>query len=118
MNHSSCQHVAYRLSCHDYDELWQHADGKCEICRIAPEETPDGKLFIDHAQHYGYFAVRGLLCSKCNSLMRYVDRGEKYDARAAAYMANAWFVRVLHLRHAERVAARRLHGTRDAQAAS
>lgn len=106
-HHVTCQHERYRLTCEDFDDLWEHAEGCCEICRTPAVETPDGKLFIDHAQPYGFFAVRGLLCSQCNSLMRYVDRGEKDDRRAAAYLANAWFVRLLHARHAETVAARR-----------
>jgi hypothetical protein len=102
-----CSHERYRMTCADFDALWQHAEGRCEICRIGPEDTPDGKLFIDHARQYGFFAVRGLLCSKCNSLMRYVDRNEKQDHRATAYLANAWFVRVLHQRHAQNIAAAR-----------
>lgn len=106
-HHATCQHAAYRLTCEDYESLWKHAEGKCEICRVSAQEAPRQRLFIDHATEYGYFAVRGLLCSKCNTLMRYIDRGEKYDRRAAAYRANAWFVRVLQTRHAENVIARR-----------
>ena len=106
-HHATCQHERYRLTCADYNDLWEHASGCCELCGTAAADTPDGKLFIDHAQDYGFFAVRGLLCSKCNSLMRYVDRGEKQDRRAATYLANAWFVRVLHARHAENVKERR-----------
>lgn len=106
-HHATCHHGMYRLTCEDYDALWEHAGGCCEICRTPAADTPDGKLFVDHAGAYGFFAVRGLLCSKCNSLMRYVDRGEKHDRRASAYLANAWFVRVLHARHAENVKERR-----------
>jgi len=106
-HHATCHHGMYRLTCEDYDAMWEHAGGRCEICRVPAADTPDGKLFIDHAQEYGFFAVRGMLCSKCNSLMRYVDRGEKSDRRAFAYRSNAWFVRVLHARHAENVKARR-----------
>jgi hypothetical protein len=106
-HHVTCQHERYRLTCSDYDELWLHAGGSCELCGTPASETPDAKLFIDHAQPYGFFAVRGLLCSKCNSLMGYIDRGEKQDTRAIGYLANAWFVRVLHQRHVGNVAARR-----------
>jgi hypothetical protein len=106
-HHATCQHGRYRLTCDDFEDLWTHAEGCCEICRAPAAETPDGKLFIDHAQVYGFFAVRGLLCSKCNSLMGYVDRGEKEDRRVRKYLANAWFVRILHARHAENVKERR-----------
>lgn len=105
--HSPCAHERYRLTCAEFDELWTFAGGRCQICRKPPEETPDGKLFIDHAGEYSFFAVRGLLCSKCNSLMAYIDRGKKRDRRAFEYRANAWFVRVLHERHAAKVAAAR-----------
>lgn len=105
--HESCQHTAYRLTCADYDALWEHAGGRCEICRKAPEETSHGKLFIDHAGEYGYFAVRGLLCSKCNTFMRYVDRGAKCEGYASRYLQNAWFVRVLQVRHEDNKAAAR-----------
>lgn len=108
INHLSCQHTAYRLTCADYDAMWEHAGGRCEICNEFPEETPDGKLFIDHAGEYGYFAVRGLLCSKCNSFMRFVDRGQKTSAAARRYLQGAWFVRLLEARHEDnKVASRR-----------
>jgi hypothetical protein len=84
-HHKTCHHSSYRLTCDDYEELWAHAGGRCEICRRTPEETPDKQLVIDHAGEYGFFAVRGLLCSKCNSLMAYVDRGKKFDIRAHHY---------------------------------
>ena len=105
--HTSCHHGMYRLTCADYDALWDYAGGACQICGVLPQDTPAGKLAIDHAPEYGLFAVRGLLCSRCNSLMRYVDSGEKRDQRALAYCTNAWFVRVLHERHAANVAAAR-----------
>ncbi|MFE9844700.1 endonuclease domain-containing protein [Streptomyces goshikiensis] len=105
--HESCQHTAYRLTCADYDALWEHAEGRCEICRKTPEETPDGRLGIDHAGEYGYFAVRGLLCSKCNTFMRYVDRGQKCNGYASQYLQNAWFVRVLKQRHEDNKAVTR-----------
>lgn len=103
--HATCHHSTYRLTCADYEELWAYAKGRCEICRCRPEDTPDGKLFIDHAGEYDEYAVRGLLCSKCNSLMGYVDRGQKKDSRALRYRRDAWFVRILRQRHKANVAA-------------
>lgn len=108
-HHATCQHGAYRLTCEDFEALWERAGGCCEICRVPAADTPAGKLGIDHAQEYGYFAVRGLLCAKCNSLMRYVDRGQKTSRAAREYMANAWFVGVLHARHEANKAAARHH---------
>lgn len=105
--HASSQHLGYRLTCDDYDDLWEHAKGRCELCGKKPEETPVGKLFIDHAQEYGFFAVRGLLCGKCNTHMGFVDRGEKTHPLAIRYRTNAWFVRVLRAKHAATVLQRR-----------
>lgn len=98
MHHSTCHHVAYRLTCADYEALWVYAEGRCQICKITADQVPGGKLYIDHDGRYGYHAARGLLCSKCNSLMRYVDRGQKHDRRAIDYLHNAWFVRLLRSR--------------------
>lgn len=113
--HQTCHHGMYRLTCADYDELWDYAHGVCQICGIQPEDTPIGKLVIDHAPEYGFYAVRGLLCSKCNSLMRYVDAGQKKDLRALRYCANAWFVRVLHGRHGTNVATAKVRRQLNAQ---
>lgn len=104
-NHPSCQHIAYRLTCADYDALWEFAQGRCQICGLAPEDTPRGVLVIDHDSRYGIYAVRGLLCSKCNTLMQFVDSNTKNDHRASAYLRNAWFARLLVARHEDNVAA-------------
>jgi hypothetical protein len=84
---------------------------------VAPEDTPHGQLFIDHAGEYGYFAVRGLLCSKCNTFMRFVDRGTKAAGYASRYLQNAWFVRVLKARHEDNKAAAR-HARKAAKEAA
>lgn len=68
------------------------AGGKCEICRIPAQEATRGKLFIDHDHNYGVFAIRGLICNRCNLLVRKVEQGEKTDIRVTAYIANAWFM--------------------------
>jgi hypothetical protein len=92
----SCQHDLYRLSCEEFEALRRRADGKCEICRIPEAETPRGLLCIDHDGRYSWWAVRGLLCDKCNALMSRIDNGErKGDPRATAYYLNAWFLRVI-----------------------
>ena len=90
--HATCHHRIYGLTCAGYDALWKRAEGRCEICRIAAEDTPRRKLCIDHDRRYGFPAVRGLLCDKCNSLISHVDRGEKHDVRAYGYYTRAWFL--------------------------
>lgn len=97
-HHRNCHHKMYRLSCADLDALFAYARGRCQICETPEADTRRGKLVIDHARHYGYTAVRGLLCDKCNSLMSRADAGN-YEPLAFAYWANAWFVRVLTHRY-------------------
>lgn len=88
-------HRYYYLSCEEYEELWDFASGRCQICNALPEETARGKLCIDHLPTYGYGLVRGLLCDKCNALMRQVDDGTvRYPPSPVyAYRHNSWFAR-------------------------
>lgn len=102
--HSKCQHLVYRMSCEDFDELWDYADGRCQICGVTAEQTP-GALVIDHDGRYERLAVRGLLCGKCNWLMRKADRG-LFVPEAIPYRQHAWFVRVLDQRRETHVKGR------------
>ena len=100
-HHTTCHHRTYYLTCEEYELLWDFARGRCQICHAAPEETKRGRLCIDHMGDYGYGAVRGLLCDRCNRLMRSVDANEiAYPGSAVYhYRANAWFlVYGMHLR--------------------
>jgi hypothetical protein len=86
----TCQHVAYRLSCDDFDALMARAGGACELCR-----TPHHRLQHDHDHDIGWHGVRGLLCPKCNAHMRRVDSGERVVTEPVQkYLDNAW-----HLTH-------------------
>ncbi len=91
-HHGTCHHGVYGLTCAGFEALWERAGGKCEICGTAAADTPRHKLCIDHDPRYGFEAVRGLLCDRCNSLMSFVDRGRKRDPRAYRYYARAWFL--------------------------
>jgi hypothetical protein len=55
----------YNLSESDYRNLFEEQNNKCAICG----NTFNGKLkgFVDH-DHTGNF-VRGILCTKCNTLL-------------------------------------------------
>jgi hypothetical protein len=101
--HDHCQHRFYYLSCDEYDALWQRAGGCCELCR-RPEAEVQGKLGLDHDHRYGDYAVRGLLCQKCNAHMGMVDRGERPSRRAEdRYCSNAFFVALIYDRHLKRL---------------
>lgn len=92
---SCTTHRTYYMSCEEYEELWAFAQGRCQICQSAPDETPRGKLCIDHLGPYGWGMVRGLLCDKCNSLMARVDAGSiRYpDGAVRRYQRTSWFAR-------------------------
>jgi hypothetical protein len=90
--HETCHHLRLRLSCEDFEALLARCGNRCEICDIPGPEAPRGKLFVDHDHRYGLYAVRGMLCARCNILMRDVDRRRRVDSRAEAYVANAWFM--------------------------
>lgn len=82
-----CSHRAYQLDCDDYDRLIAHAGGRCQACSVAPEETPHGFLVIDHDASVGQWAVRGVLCSKCNTAL---PDGSS-PGWAAGYLARPWW---------------------------
>jgi len=106
-DHGRCQHKIYFLSCEDYDFLWERAGGACEICRTPQADVRGGKLYIDHDHRYGDFAVRGLLCPKCNKLVARVEKTNEWNHQVSVYLQNAWFLSVLHARHDARLATER-----------
>lgn len=80
-----CRHRSYWLSCEDFDRLRARALDRCEICGTRGSDTGHGELHIDHDPALGDWAVRGLLCSRCNTSLHRLDS----DA-ARAYLANPW----------------------------
>lgn len=82
-----CTHRAYGMSCDQFDALRLRAAGSCELCI-----TPTAKLHIDHDHDRGWWAVRGLVCPKCNAHMRRVDSGERpMDGPTERYAANPFW---------------------------
>ena len=85
-----CAHTIYQMTCEDLDQLMDRADGGCEICGIPGEQTPHGSLHIDHDAYEGDWAVRGLLCSHCNTQLD-SNVQNLNGARVAAYLASPWY---------------------------
>ena len=57
----------YGISLADYTQMLTDQGGGCAICG----ELPAGKtLHVDH-EHWGANRVRGLLCSRCNSMLAF-----------------------------------------------
>lgn len=103
--HTCDTHRLYGMDCAEFEALRARAAGRCEMCGIHEEETPLGKLAVDHAHEYGPTAVRGLVCSQCNSVlgvaesrMTFVQRLYAKDADGELWIANylrrAWFIQV------------------------
>lgn len=67
--HRTCHHRKYMLTCDDYDHLRQRAHGRCEMCRTRAKDTGHGILYIDHDPRRGDWAVRGMLCTSCNTIV-------------------------------------------------
>ncbi|RPE39780.1 recombination endonuclease VII [Streptomyces sp. Ag109_O5-1] len=92
-------HRLYRMDCTEFEALRARAAGRCEACGTAEEDAAIGKLVIDHAHEYGIGAVRGLVCSQCNSLIASAEYNMTPTQRGHTpwlrrYMANAWFMQV------------------------
>lgn len=88
--HQTCAHRTYDLSCEEYEQLWQRAQGRCEICRIGRRSTANKKLFIDHHARLGVWAARGLLCNGCNTVLM---EDNLWCKEAEAYYANQWWIK-------------------------
>jgi hypothetical protein len=58
----------YGMDINDLNQLYVLQDKKCKICNVEyPTVSTHGGLYIDHCHTTG--KVRGLLCSKCNTLL-------------------------------------------------
>jgi hypothetical protein len=59
----------YGLSKEQYNDLYIKQDYKCAICEVKESELKDKrkKLFVDHCHSSN--KVRGLLCTRCNTLL-------------------------------------------------
>ncbi|MFE5868826.1 endonuclease domain-containing protein [Streptomyces roseifaciens] len=76
-SHTSCYHTSYALTCSEYDDLLLRAGGQCMLCKIRPRSGRS--LNIDHDHALGGWAVRGLVCDRCNQVIRRVEAGEYPD---------------------------------------
>ena len=79
----------YGISVEEYDALLKAQGGMCAICkrpetrRIGPEGGTR-PLSVDHDHETN--AVRGLLCSRCNSALGMLDEDPGLLAAAVAYL--------------------------------
>jgi hypothetical protein len=81
----------YGVTADEYDSLLQSQNGACALCGATEGRVmPDGRLFrlfVDHDHKTG--AVRGLLCSTCNSGIGQLGDDIEGLERALAYLKAA-----------------------------
>lgn len=90
----NCHHRIYGLSCAAFDSLRWRANDRCEVCGVRAEDVQKHPLYIDHDNRLGngWNHVRGLVCSKCNSALRYIDNGyRKPTPEQQHYLDRSWF---------------------------
>ena len=90
--HETCRHKSYRMTCDQYETLIAESEGECMACAKPVAQEPLGKLVIDHDYAHGPWAVRGLICSACNSLFLRDETGPYW---AQPYLTDPWFLREL-----------------------
>ncbi|HMG63713.1 MAG TPA: endonuclease domain-containing protein [Streptosporangiaceae bacterium] len=95
----TCHHFLFhRLACDEFDALSARANGHCEICGAAEEDTKRGSLVVDHFYAPGAYVIRGMLCDWCNTtVMACIDgkkvwgtETRKWEAKGHEYEANSW----------------------------
>lgn len=84
--------ATYRMTCDDFAALWERANGTCEICGVDGRIRSWRMLHIDHEAFVGEWAVRGLLCLRCNTAM---SLGVLPAEPTSEYLANPWYVAML-----------------------
>lgn len=61
--------LKYGISLKDYDQMLEAQNGKCKIC--GTKKNGNKRFFVDHDHESR--KVRGLLCTKCNTLIGCAD---------------------------------------------
>lgn len=89
---STCRHKDYAMTCEQFDGLLERSGQRCEICRRPGIETSHRQLYIDHDAMRGLWAVRGLLCGRCNSLLEHEN---EFVPAARSYLERAWYRELL-----------------------
>ena len=88
-DHDRCDtHRRYKLNCAQYEELLTASSQRCQICRRSVGHQSRPKLDIDHEFWGDLWAVRGLLCTGCNTNLGQDGQGWPSHKK---YLANTWW---------------------------
>ena len=74
----------YNLTPEEYNNLFQIQNNRCAICN--KEFNENLKAYVDH--NHSTNKIRGLLCSKCNSLLGFADDDIEILQNAIKYLTN------------------------------
>jgi len=92
-------HKVYKLTCEEYEQLWERCGGCCEACGRAIDLSKRDHA-IDHDHRYGITAVRGIVCVRCNGYLGRLENPRIHPAFGpgpgrwfAKYFRRAWFTR-------------------------
>jgi hypothetical protein len=79
----------YRMTTHEFNELWGLQDGKCAICSVVllPRGRQNDSAVVDHNHDTG--AVRGLLCRSCNVGVGLLKDNTEILKSAAKYLTKS-----------------------------
>ncbi len=83
-------HRTYSLTCEQFAALLDFTAGRCNICGMREHYTPSG-LYIDHDHAIALWAVRGLLCPRCNTCIEMP--GMLVGPERDEYFAKPWHIR-------------------------
>lgn len=90
--HETHNHCLYGMDCLQFEALLAACDQSCQSCGIASGSAGCRKLVIDHNHQVGDWAVRGMLCSRCNTGIRYDQTTPEW---ALPYLDDPWWPRLL-----------------------
>jgi hypothetical protein len=78
----------YGLSVEQYESMYEKQKGSCAICNVLLSLTQDGpkgnRVHVDHCHRTG--KVRGLLCTKCNTILGMANDNASTLAAAIIYL--------------------------------
>lgn len=78
---------SYGIEPEDYDRLLAEQDGRCAICGTTEPDAGKAFLCVDHVA--GTLVIRGLLCSRCNSAIGFLDHDTALLQAAIEYLSRA-----------------------------
>lgn len=77
----------YGIDANRYYQILREQNDVCAICHKPPLENQ--KLVVDHRHTTPTIEIRGLLCSRCNTLVGYIDKTESNILERAIQYASS-----------------------------